>query len=438
MTDFALDPVPLLQRLIRFDTTNPPGKTDECIAFLDETIRRAGLTTTILAKSPQSPNLLARLPGRGEAPPLLLYGHVDVVTTANQRWSHPPFSGEIIDGFVWGRGALDMKGGIAMLLSAFLQAKAEGFRPAGDLLFLALSDEERRSENGAKFLVEEHPDLFEGVRYALGEFGGFTLYVGDRTLYPIQVAEKGRCRLKVSFHGPAGHGFQPIRGGAMAKLARFLLQLDRHRLPVHIPPATRMMVEAMAEGIGGVDGWVLRRLLNPALTDAILDLMGGQLHLLEPLLHNTVSPTILHGSEKINVIPAEVSVELDTRLLPGQTPEMVMAELRPLAGEEAEMEVLVSDPTVPPEPDMSLFGMLGDTLRQLDPDGIPVPLLLGGATDGRYLAALGIQSYGFLPMRLPKGFDFSPTIHAADERIPVEALYFGTRAIYKAIRRYGA
>ncbi len=438
MADFALDPVPLLQTLIRFDTTNPPGKTDECIAFLDETIRRAGLTTTILAKSPQSPNLLTRLPGRGEAPPLLLYGHVDVVTTANQRWSHPPFGGEIIDGFIWGRGALDMKGGIAMLLSAFLQAKVEGFRPAGDLLFLALSDEEVGGKNGAKFLAQEHPDLFEGVRYALGEFGGFTLYVGDHIFYPIQIAEKGLCRLKVSFHGPAGHGSHPIRGGAMAKLARFLLQLDRHRLPVHVPPATRMMVEAMAEGIGGVGGWLLKRLLNPVLTDAILDLTGEQLDFFDPLLHNTVSPTILHGSEKINVIPAEVSVELDARLLPGQTREMLIEELRPLAGEEATMEVVSSDPTVPPEPDMGLFGMLSDILRQLDPDGIPVPLLLSGATDGRIFAQLGIQSYGYLPMRLPKAFDFSRTIHAADERIPVEAVYFGTRALYEVIRRYGA
>ncbi len=438
MSDFALDPVPLLQKLIRFDTTNPPGKTDECIAFLDETIRRAGLTTKILAKSPQSPNLIARLPGRGEAPPLLLYGHVDVVTTAHQKWSHPPFSGEIIDGFVWGRGALDMKGGVAMLLSAFLQAKAEGFRPAGDLIFLAVSDEENNSWNGARFLAEEHADLFEGVRYAFGEFGGFTLYIGDRVFYPIQVAEKGMCRLKVSFHGPAGHGSFPIRGGAMAKLARFLLQLDRRRLPVHVPPATRMMIEAMAEGLGGAGGWMLKRLLNPALTDPLLDMMGKQLAFFDPLLHNTVSPTILHGSEKLNVIPAEVSVELDARLLPGQTTETLIEELRPLAGEEAAIEVMGCDPIVPPEPDMGLFDMLSDILRQLDPEGLPVPLLLTGATDARIFASLGIQSYGYLPMKLPKAFDFSRTIHAADERIPVEAVYFGTRAIYEAIRRYGA
>jgi acetylornithine deacetylase/succinyl-diaminopimelate desuccinylase-like protein len=188
-------PVELLQQHIRFNTTNPPGNERECVEWIDELLRGGGYETKILAKDPERPNLLARLEGRGEAPSLLLYGHIDVVTVQGQNWQHPPFEGKNVDGWVWGRGALDMKSGVAMMLAAFLRAKAEGLTPPGDVLFLVLSDEENAGNYGAKYLVEEHAGLFDGVRYALGEFGGFSLYVGRRRFYPIQVAEKQLCFL---------------------------------------------------------------------------------------------------------------------------------------------------------------------------------------------------------------------------------------------------
>ena len=427
-------PVEILQRLIQFNTTNPPGYTDECMGYIQDLLTQAGIETQVFAKQPRQPNLLARLPGRGAAPPFLMYGHVDVVTTENQTWRYPPFSGQVADGFVWGRGALDMKGGIAMMLSALLWAKAEGYTPPGDILFLALSDEEAGGNLGARFMVEEHPQLFQGVRYAIGEFGGFTLTVGGKRFYPIQVAEKQICWLKATFRGPAGHGSMPIRGGAMARLAEFLLALDRHPLPVHITPTARDMLEGMAAAIGGVQGLVLRLLLKPRFTDRVLALLGDQGRIFGPLLHNTVSPTILHGSSKINVIPAEVAVELDGRLLPGFQPQDLIAEIRNVVGQETELEVLHFDPG-PPKPDMGLFPLLGDILRHLDPEGIPIPLLLSGVTDARYFARLGIQTYGFLPMPLPPDFAFASTIHAADERIPVAALDFGTQAIYTLLQR---
>jgi acetylornithine deacetylase/succinyl-diaminopimelate desuccinylase-like protein len=192
------------------------------------------------------PNLLARLKGRDEAPSLLLQGHIDVVPVEGQNWQHPPFEGKNVDGWVWGRGALDMKGGVAMMLAAFLRAKAEGLTLPGDVLLLVLSDEEAGGDYGAKYLVEEHAGLFDGVRYALGEFGGFPLYVGGRRFYPIQVAEKQRCFLRAVVRGPGGHGALPMRGGAMAKLARLLKQLDRRRLPVHVTPVARRFLETMA------------------------------------------------------------------------------------------------------------------------------------------------------------------------------------------------
>jgi acetylornithine deacetylase/succinyl-diaminopimelate desuccinylase-like protein len=189
-------PVELLQRLIRFNTTNPPGNERECVEWIEEVLRAGGYETKFLAKDPERPNLLARLKGRNEAPSLLLQGHVDVVPVEGQDWQHQPLEGKNVDGWVWGRGALDMKGGVAMMLAAFLRAKAEGLTPPGDVLLLVLSDEESGGDYGAKYLVEEHARLFDGVRYALGEFGGFSLYVGRRRFYPIQVAEKQLCFLK--------------------------------------------------------------------------------------------------------------------------------------------------------------------------------------------------------------------------------------------------
>jgi acetylornithine deacetylase/succinyl-diaminopimelate desuccinylase-like protein len=215
-------PAELLQNLIRFDTTNPPGNEAECVAYIKSLLTEAGFDATLHAQAPNRPNLIARLKGRGTAPPLLLYGHIDVVTTANQKWTYPPFEGRAADGYIWGRGALDMKGGVAMMLAAFLRAKAEGLAPAGDVVLAVLSDEEGGGDYGAKYLVENHAGQFGGIRYALGEFGGFSMYVGKKKFYPIQIAEKQMCWMKATVRGPAGHGSQLMRGGAMAQLGRLL------------------------------------------------------------------------------------------------------------------------------------------------------------------------------------------------------------------------
>ncbi|MBK5100489.1 MAG: M20/M25/M40 family metallo-hydrolase [Desulfobacteraceae bacterium] len=428
-------PAELLQRLIQFDTTNPPGNEAECIFFIKGLLTEVGIDTTILARAPERPNLIARLFGQGNAPPLLLYGHVDVVTTKNQQWHQPPFEGKVVDGFVWGRGALDMKGGVAMMLAAFMRAKVEGLSLPGDVVLTIVSDEEAFGDFGAKFLVENHSDLFDGIRYAIGEFGGVTFYVGKQRFYPIMVAEKESCWLRATVRGPGGHGSVPVRGGAMARLSQLLQQLDKHRLPVHVTPVARLMFKTMASAVGGLTGLILGQLTNAVLTDRVLNLLGERGRVFDPLLHNTVSATILHGSDKINVIPSEVSVELDGRLLPAFRPDDMVAELRQIVDNHIEFEIIRYDPG-PSEPDMGLFDTLTDILREADPDGIAVPLLLSGVTDGRFFSRLGIQTYGFLPMLLPKDFNFSQSIHAADERIPVEAVDFGANAIYKLLQRF--
>ncbi len=428
-------PVGILQRLIQFNTTNPPGNEAACINYIRELLNDAGIESTLIAKDPHRPNLIARIPGEGKVPPLLMYGHVDVVTTENQPWQHPPFEGKLIDGYVWGRGALDMKGGVAMMVAAFLRANAEGLRSPGDVVLAIVSDEEANGTFGAKFLVEEHPELFKGIKHAIGEFGGFTLTIGGKRLYPIMISEKQICWIKATVRGAGGHGSMPVKGGAMARLAKLLRALDENDLPVHVSPPARMMVEAMASALGGAQGMILGQLTNPALTDLILKTLGERGRTFYPLFRNTASPTILHGSSKINVIPGEVSIELDGRLLPGQSPETMIRELQNIVGGDVQLDVVQFEPG-PAEPDMSMFNTLAGILKEADPDGTPIPLLLSGVTDGRFFTQLGIQTYGFLPLTLPEDFNFTSVIHAADERVPAAAIEFGAQAIFKALGRF--
>ncbi len=428
-------PAEILQKLIQFDTTNPPGNEAACINYIRGLLSDAGIESTILAKTPERPNLIARIKGTGKAKPILLYGHVDVVTTENQKWDYPPFEGKLVDGVVWGRGALDMKGGVAMMVAAVLRAKAEGLQPAGDILLAIVSDEEAGGDFGAKFLVEEHPELFKDIRYAIGEFGGFTLQVGKKRFYPIMISEKQICWLRATVRGQGGHGSMPVRGGAMAELSKLLKKLDENDLPVHITPPAKMMVDAMASALGGVQGLLLGQLNNPSMTKTILKTLGSRGRIFYPLFHNTVSPTVLHGSSKINVIPNEVSIELDGRMLPGFKPEDLLNELRQIVGDSVNLEVVQYDPG-PSTPDMGMFDTLAQILRDADPEGVPIPLLLSGVTDGRFFTKLGIQTYGYLPMTLPNDFNFAGTIHNANERVPAAAIEFGANAVYKALERF--
>jgi acetylornithine deacetylase/succinyl-diaminopimelate desuccinylase-like protein len=427
-------PAELLAQLLRFDTTNPPGNERECIDWVRGLLEELGCEVKVLALEPERPSIVARLEGEGSSPPLLLQGHVDVVAAPGE-WRHPPFGGEQHDGFLWGRGALDMKGGVAMMLAAFMRAKVAERRPPGDVILCLMADEEAGSALGAEFLVREHPELFDGVRYSIGEFGAFRLDVAGRAFYPVMVAEKQVCWTRATLRGRAGHGSMPVRGGAMGSLGRLLERLDSKRLPVRVPAVTRMMIDAITGELPAPAALPLRGLLRPRITDRLLDALGDRGSMFDPLLHNTVSPTIVSGGEKINVIPGEASVELDIRLLPGSSPEQAFAELRELAGVEVELELLRHDPA-PALPDMELFGTLSDALRGLDPEAKPVPLLLPGVTDGRFFSRLGIQTYGFLPMQLPADMRFMELIHAENERLPAAAVEFGTSAIERVLERF--
>ncbi len=430
-------PDELLQQLIRFNTTNPPGNEAACVSCLDNLLMDAGLQTTILAQKPARPNLIARLPGRGDAPPLLLYAHVDVVTTENQTWQHPPFEAHIADGVLWGRGAIDNKGGAAMSICAFLRAHADGLTPPGDVILAILCDEEQGGDFGARYLVEKHPEQFAGVRYAIGECGGFTFHLNGQRFYPIMVSEKRICILKATVSGPAAHAaVYEVHGGAAARMGALLTRLDRARLPVHVTPAVRQMVETMAGSMPFPAGLVFRQLRNPALAGHVLRLLGPQGLALHALLHNTLNVISIHGGEQTGGTPASASAGIFTMLLPGYGPDDILGELRPVLGPDVALEVAWTGEAIPDQPDLALFGTLSAILREADPLGIPFPLLFTSPTDARTFDRLGIQTYGFQPMLLPPGFDIATLAHAADERIPVDALEFGTQALYKLLQRF--
>jgi len=430
-----MTPAELLQQLIRFDTTNPPGNEADCVAFVRGVLEEAGCETKTYARDPARPNLVARVRGAGKSPPLLIQGHVDVVTTSGQDWQRPPFGGDLADGEVWGRGAIDMKGPMAMYISAFVRAARGELELPGDVMLVVLADEENGGDYGAKFLVEDHPELFEGVRYALGEAGGVSRTIAGKRFYPIQVAEKQICWLKGAVRGPGGHGAMIHRAGTMARLGRLLTDLDRKRMPIHVTPIVRIMIETIAGQLSRPKRDLVLQLLRPAVADRALPRLGEEARTIEGLLRNTINATIVRGGEKVNVVPARIDLELDGRLLPGFTPDDLIAEAHALVGDDIELELVRHDPG-PAEPDNTHFDMLGGVLRELDPGAIPMPLLQGGVTDARFFSRLGIQTYGYMPMRLAEDFPLLKLVHAADERIPVDALEFGTEAVSRALQRF--
>ncbi len=297
----------ILQTLIRFDTTNPPGNEAACIADIDGLLTEAGLQTTLLAKDPQRPNLVARLKGSGDAPP----GPARPCGRGDHRQPEvdaPALRRQGDRRLAVGRGALDMKGDVTMMLAAVLRAKAEGLVPAGDIILTIMADEEAGSDYGARFLTEQHPEQFEGAAYAIGEGGGSSQTIFGQRYYLIAVAEKQVCWMRAALNGPGGHGSTPLRGGAMAKLGRLLSTLDANRLPVHITPVAERMIAALAEAAPAPQAELLRLLLDPERTDAALDELAAlgvpQARMLDALLHNTANVTVAAAATRPTSSPA--------------------------------------------------------------------------------------------------------------------------------------
>lgn len=435
MSKINNNPVELLQNLIRFDTTNPPGNEKGCIEYINKILINAGFETQMLAKDPNRPNLITHLKGQGKTNPLLLYGHVDVVTTENQIWKYPPFEARIAEGYIWGRGALDMKGEVAMMISALLRAKAENITPQGDVILAIVSDEEQGSKYGVKYLIDNHPYLFEGIKYAIGEFGGFTFYIGKKKFYPVMVSERHPCFIKVIARGTSGHGSLPLRGGAVAKTGTVITKLDRYSMPIHITEVVKLQLNTLASNLKFPANFFIKLLKIPIFTNKILKLLGSKISIFDALLHNTVNIVSIHGGEQIYGIPSKIEILLATTLLPGYNADDIIAELKKIIGNEFEYEVINYE-QLPYKLDMGLFETLKDILHKTDPEGIILPTLMPGPTDGRFLSKLGIQTYGFTLMKLPEEMNFSQLLHNIDERIPVEAIEFGANGIYELLKYF--
>ena len=324
------------------------------------------------------------------------------------------------------------------MVSALVQAKSNGLTPAGDIVLALVCDEEAGGHHGARYLVEEHAEQFEGIQYGIGEFGGFSFNIGSRRFYPIMVAEKQVCHVRVTFRGQGGHASLGQQDNPVNALARFLQRIQSRQLPTHVTPEAQMMFQSIGSHLPPLSRIGMKALLTPRLTALTLKLLGSKGRTFGPMFRNTANPTIIRGGDQINVVPSEVSVDLDGRILPTLTPEVLISELTAMAGANsgADFEVLSHDPG-PEQPDMGLFDTLAGVLKESDSDGIPVPMLMPAATDGRLFARLGIQTYGFLPMRLPADLDFASTIHGPNERVPVEAIRFGADAFYRLLQSYG-
>jgi acetylornithine deacetylase/succinyl-diaminopimelate desuccinylase-like protein len=433
--------VELLRALLRFDTTNPPGNEAGCVAFLADHLRGVGVEPEVLSPSPGRANLVARLPGAdGDQPPLLLNGHVDVVVAEAGRWRHPPFAGEVHDGAVWGRGAVDMKQMVAMSVAVVGLLARLGVRLRRDLKLAAVADEEAGCAAGSAWLVDHHPDKVR-AGHALGEVGGATSYLGGRPFYPIQVAEKGVAWLRATATGVSGHGSIPRDDNAVVRLSEFLARVGRHRLPLHPSAELRRFLAALAAVRGRPIRAVMPLLLRQHWSDVVLRRAvrdPGMARVLAALLRNTASPTVVRAGHKTNVIPGRAEAELDGRIAVGSSEAELLAELRALAGPGIELELVAPShsPTVSP-PDSELFDVLAAVVAEHHPGAVAVPAVTPGFTDAKYWSRLGTACYGFAPLRLePTDPDFASLFHGDDERVPVAGLKDGLRMLADAVARH--
>ncbi|MEY9964023.1 acetylornithine deacetylase/succinyl-diaminopimelate desuccinylase-like protein [Streptacidiphilus sp. MAP12-16] len=421
--------------LIRIDTSNRGGgdcKERPAAEYAAERLAEAGLSPLVLESAPGRANVVARISGsEPELPALLVHGHLDVVPAQAADWSVPPFSGEIRDGEVWGRGAVDMKGMDAMMLAVARAWGREGRGPRRDVVFCFTADEEDSAAAGADWLVRHHADLFEGCTEAIGESGAYTVHtVGGQRLYPVAAGERGTAWLRLTAHGTAGHGSKPNRANAVTRLSAAMARIGEYEWPVRITPTVRASLLALGEATGlplsarevddpgfDADGYVAR--LDPAAVK-----------LVAAAIRNSANPTVLQAGYKTNVIPGLAVGEVDGRTLPGAgSVAEFEAVLDELTGPDVEWSYLHGTTALTAPVDAPIFAAMRAALLAHDPGASVVPFSMTGGTDAKQFSELGIAGYGFSPLRLPPGFDFQGLFHGVDERVPVDALHFGAAVL---------
>jgi acetylornithine deacetylase/succinyl-diaminopimelate desuccinylase-like protein len=408
----------LLQELIRVDTTNPPGNETAAAELLRAYLEQSGVECELYAKVPERANLVARIPGRGDGPKLLFLSHTDVVLADASEWSADPFGGELRDGEVWGRGALDMKGQVAAEAVAIASLAREGFEPAGDLIFAATADEEVGAGFGAQWLCEAHPDALR-CDYLINEGSGDRVELGGKPYFLCSVAEKMSAPFRLRVLGRSGHASMPsISDNALVKAAPLITALGTYTPEKRLTPE----VEALIETVTGE---------RPTSPDDVLERARAVAPLLaemvEPLLSMTLSPTMASASQKRNVVPAVCDIVVDSRLLPGMTPDEQQAIVREVLGEgDYELQVLESHGGTRSAIETPLWDAVASWVESVDPGARPAPICVAGFTDSHWFReAFGTVAYGFFPSRVLPIETAARLIHSADERVPVEDLELG-------------
>jgi acetylornithine deacetylase/succinyl-diaminopimelate desuccinylase-like protein len=433
--DLALDEsVTFTSELIRIDTTNRGAgdcRERPAAEYVAERLAAAGLTPALLERTPGRTNVVARIEGSDpSADALLVHGHLDVVPAEADDWTVHPFSGEVRDGVVWGRGAIDMKNMDAMVLAVVRAWARAGIRPRRDIVIAYTADEEASAADGSGFLADQHPDLFEGCTEGISESGAFTFHAGPAMpLYPIAAGERGTGWLKLTAHGKAGHGSKVNKANAVSALAAAVARIGAHEWPVRLTPTVRAALTEIA-ALHGIQVDVHAPGFD---VDELLGKLGPAAALVEPTVRNSANPTMLEAGYKVNVIPGRAVAYIDGRMVPGGEEEF-HATLDRLTGPDVDWEFHHREVALQAPVDSPTYAKMRAAVERFDPDGHVVPYCMSGGTDAKQFSRLGITGYGFSPLKLPVGFDYQALFHGVDERVPVEALHFGVRVLDHYLR----
>lgn len=418
--------------LIRFDTSNR-GEGDanpeaEAASYVADYLTALGLDPVTIESAPGRASVVARIQGSDPTlPALVLQGHLDVVPADPANWSVDPFAGEIKDGMLWGRGAVDMKDMCAMMLTAVAELLRAGEQPRRDLILAFFADEENGGVYGAHYLVEHHPELFAGAATAISEVGGYSIELNGTRAYLIQTGEKALDWIRLRARGTAAHGSRVWSDNAVTRLAEAIAALGRHEWPVALCDTTRELIAEIAK-IYGEDPEAVN-------AEELILRTGTAGGFIQASLRNTSNPTVLKAGYKHNVIPDTAEALVDVRSLPADQPE-ILAKVQAIVGDDIEIETVHSDIGLEvPFAGEAVEAMIA-SLRAHDPEAKVLPYLLSGGTDNKALSRLGITGYGFVPLRLPADLDFPGMFHGVDERVPLDALDFGHKVLVDLLRRY--
>lgn len=426
----------LFRQLLRIDTCNPPGHERPAAELLARYLGEAGLRPRILEKEPGRSNLVVRIEGRGTAPSLLLDSHLDTVPATPEGWRASPLGGELRDGFVWGRGALDMKCMTAMSAVVMKLYAQRGQQPGATLVMTATADEEAGGQAGAEWLVTAHPDLIR-CDYALGEVGGISITLAGRRVFPVQVAERGLCWAKIVLTGESGHGSiaspktLPVAAGQLAN------RLSHLRLPIQVHPAAASFLNGIAPLFGTLPSFALKRLAKGGPDASLwLALMGRRAQQIRPMVSSTLRVTGIHSGHKVNVVPAEAEIVLDGRVLPGTSPQRLLDLVERVLPATASLQPLLLAHGTAVAVDNPMLRTIKRVLNKMDPHSLVVPALSPGHTNGSAYASLGMKYLGFTPISMPPTVNFADLFHATNERCPIDGFRWGVRTLAQVVESF--